>query len=391
MGDSLRHGGGPGGRVLAHPGRWALAAMAASASLGAQAQASSVTLYGAADAYFNYMHSSSGKTTRGLENGAYEHSQIGVRGVEDIGDGFTVKFQFEGGLSVTTGAADDPAGVFNRQTWVGMGSPWGEVRIGRQETTIFHKGIYIDFTARTMGSLVGEFGVPARYDRMISYASPRWGGLQVDVQASVPGTPTGGVFAQSIYLLGLDYLNGPFRVGYGGLRAKPPSGAPYGKQVFYDNLYTNWDYGRGTVYLTYVRSNISTSSGSGANEINNGGTILGQSGGVVAGTNPDVNRTYNVWQVSADYHVTPRLRIGAQWGWVRDTSGSGRNASGGTIGGYYYLSKRTILLALVDTVRNGRNAGFRILGTGMDSNFTTSQDVNGRNIFGVQLGMVHSF
>jgi hypothetical protein len=59
--------------------------------------------------------------------------------------------------------------------------------------------------------------------------------------------------------LALDYSNGPWRFGYAGLAAKPASTAKYDNQVQYHNLYANWDYGHGKVYLAYVRSNNVTS------------------------------------------------------------------------------------------------------------------------------------
>ena len=110
--------------------------------------------------------------------------------------------------------------------------------------------------------------------------------------------------------MGVDYNTGPYRVGYAGLRGKPPATSAQSKNVFYDNLYANYDFGPGKVYLAYVRSNNST----GTAVSNNAGTILGNVGGVVAGTNADVNRTFDIWQISADYRVLPLLRVGALWG-----------------------------------------------------------------------------
>jgi hypothetical protein len=51
-----------------------------------------------------------------------------------------------------------------------------------------------------------------------------------------------------------------------------------------------------------------------------------------------------------------------------------------------------MLLALVDTVRNDTNGGWRPAGSaGLKTNFATPNDVNGRTINGVQLGVVHRF
>ncbi len=59
-----------------------------------------------------------------------------------------------------------------------MTTPYGEVRVGRQNSEPFLGGNYVDYTERTLGSVVNSFGVPSRYDGDIGYVSPRIGGLQ---------------------------------------------------------------------------------------------------------------------------------------------------------------------------------------------------------------------
>ena len=366
----------------------ALAALGAACSAHAQqAASSSVTLYGSIDQYLNYMHSSSGATVKSLEDGALLRSRIGVRGSEDLGGGYAAKFNLEGGLNADTGASADSSRFFDRQSWVGLATPVGEFRLGRQNGPILTRGGYIDFTTRTLGSMVNNFGVPSRYDNDIAYLSPRIGGVAGEVHFALPEVP-GSVARQSVIQGAVDYINDYMRLGYIGLRGSAPANAPFPRDVVYDNLFANWMYGKGTVYLTYVRSNNSTGNA----VSNNAGSILGNVGGLVAGTNPDVNRFYRIWQVSADYQVSAKLRVGALWGRIEDTSGSGRNANGGAIGAYYDLSKRTTLIALVDTLRNGANGGFRPSGSaGLKTNFGTPNDVNGRTINGVQLGVLHRF
>ncbi|HYS12283.1 MAG TPA: porin, partial [Burkholderiaceae bacterium] len=155
-------------------------------------------------------------------------------------------------------------------------------------------------------------------------------------------------------------------------------------------------YGRGTVYLAFVRSNNSTATA----VSNNAGTILSNVGGTPnagagsfnPGTNPDLNNFYNIYQISADFQATEQLRVGALWGKIDDKSGRDRGATGGSIGAYYDLSKRTMLLALVDTLRNDTNGGWRPAGSaGLKSTFAAPGDINGRTINGVQVGIVHRF
>jgi predicted porin len=368
-----------------------IGAAALLAAAGAQAQSTHVTVYGSIDQYLNYMRSSSGASIKALQDGSMLRSRLGFRGLEDLGGGVSAKFNVEMGLNATTGAAADASRSFDRQAWAGLATPYGEVRLGRQNTIIFSRGDYIDYTSRTLGSLVNSFGVPSRYDDDVAYFSPRMAGFQVDAHLNLPGTPAG-TLKQSVFQAGVDYLNGPVRVGYAGLRGKAPAGATVKDDVAYDNFYGNYDYGQGKVYLVVIRSNNNTSSGSGDTLINNGAAILGNVGGMVAGTNTDAQKFYRIVQGSVDYKITPALRVGTLWGRITDTSGRGRNATGGSIGAYYDLSKRTTLLALVDTVRNDAGAGFRLAGSaGLTQNFTAANDVNGRSIKGVQTGIVHRF
>jgi predicted porin len=352
----------------------------------AMAQTSSVTLYGSMDQYLNYMRSSSGASIKSLEDGAYLRSRLGVRGVEALGDGWTAKFQMEHGLSTDTGTQADASRFWDRQAWVGIGHPVGDVRLGRQNGPIFARGGYIDFTSRTLGSVVNAFGVPTRYDNTLSFTSARLAGFTFDAHASIPETPQGN--RALVYQIGTDYVTQQFRIGYAGMRARPQADAPINKDVVYDNVFANWMYGKGTVYLAFVRSNNNTATA----VSNNAGTIVGNVGGFNAGTNPDLNNFYRVWQVSADYVATPQLRIGALYGVIDDQSGRDRGAKGGGLGAYYDLSKRTTFVALVNTLRNDANGGWRPSGSaGLKTTFTAPSDVNGRRIDGVQLGLVHRF
>lgn len=366
----------------------ALAFAALCASAAASAQTSTVTLYGSIDQYLNYMKSSSGASYTSLNDGAFLRSRIGFKGVEDLGNGLTAKFQLEHGLSADTGTQADSTRFFDRQSWVGIASKeYGEFRLGRQNTAIFYRGDYIDYGSRTLGSIVNNFGTPSRYDNDLSWQSPRWAGLMLEAHYAL-GESTAGSGKQAVYQLAADYLNGPFRVGYAGIVGKPPANAQYDKSVEYHNLYANYDYGQGKVYAVFIRSNNSTSS---AATSNNGTTILGTVGALVTGLRPEVERYYNIYQLSADYRLTPSLRVGALYGQIVDKSNNDAGAKGGSVGAFYDLSKRTTLLALAETMSNQANGGFRPSGSaGVSPNFTGA-DVNGQRIHGVQLGIIHRF
>jgi predicted porin len=368
----------------------ALACMAAWQA-AAQAQ-SNVAIYGNFDEYLGYIRSSSGAHITGLNDGAVLRSRLGFRGTEDVGGGYKVKFTLEQGINADTGTGADSTRLFDRQAWVGIEAPGGEYRIGRQNTEIFLIGGAIDYTERTtFGSLFNTFGIPSRYDNDLSYRSPRLAGAQLVLHYALPenGGATRG--NSPVYQLALDYRNGPYRAGYAGLQASPNSvTATVHDKVVYHNVYADYQYGGGTIYLAAARSNNSTSSTSGLNA----GVILNNvsnPNNFFAGTDRNAARYYNFYQVSADYRVSSQLRIGALYGIIKDTSGGEAGARGANTGAYYELSKRTTLYGFASVMQNQANAGFRFSGSAGPSANLAGADINGKHLTGLQAGILHKF
>lgn len=365
-----------------------LAGMACSA----QAQnASSAVLYGTFDQYIGHIRSSSGNSITGLNDGAILRSRLGVRGTEELGDGLQMKFTLEQGINADSGSGADSSRLFDRQAWIGLNTPYGEFRAGRQNTQVFYIGGAIDYTERTtFGSIFNTFGVPSRYDNDFSYKSPRLYGVQVDVHYALPekaGHGAGGGVRQ----LAIDWQRGPWRAGYAGVVASPdPVTAAVRRKVEYHNLYANVRYGPGTVYLAVGRSNNSTASAAGRNA----GSILsnvGAAGNSFAGTDVNANRFYNLWELSADYRVSQQFRVGAMVGGVHDTSGGKAGARSANVGAYYDLSKRTLLYGFASVLKNEANAGFRFSSSAAPSANLAGADVDGRRLTGLQIGILHKF
>jgi predicted porin len=365
-------------------------ALTACASL-AQAQ-SNVSLYGNFDEYLGYIHSSNGEHITGLNDGAILRTRLGVRGSEGLAAGYEVKYTLEMGINADTGVSADTNRLFDRQAWIGVATPVGEVRVGRQNTEIFFTGGPIDYTERTtFGSVINTFGVPSRYDNDISYRTPRIAGLMLSLHYALPenGGATRG--NRPIYQAALDFEQGRYRFGYAGLQATPNRiTATVRDKISYQHLYANYKYDAGTVYLAFVRSNNSTASVNGRNA----GTILsnvGSPNNYFAGTDPNAGRYYNIWQISADYRVTPTLRIGALYGVMNDTSDGDAGARGGNVGAYYAMSKRTTLYSFLSYLKNEANAGFRFSSSAAPSANLAGDAINGRELTGLQLGILHRF
>jgi predicted porin len=349
-------------------------------------------VYGNFDEYIGTIHSSSGASITGLNDGAILRSRLGVRGAEDLAPGIQVKYNLEMGVNADTGTGADASRLFDRQAWVGVATAAGEFRAGRQNTDIFLIGGAIDYTDRTtFGSVINTFGIPSRYDNDLSYKSPRWAGLQASIHYALPenGGATRGNHA--LIQVALDYQGGPFRVGYAGVRASPNDAtATVREKVKYHNAYFNYRYGQGTAYLAVVRSNNSTANANGLNA----GTILNNvsiPNNFFAGTDANARRYYNIWQVSADYKITPVFRVGALYGQIHDTSGGEGGARGANVGTYYELSKRTTLYGFLSRLHNEAHAGFRFSSSAGPSANLAGNDINGRRLTGLQLGAVHRF
>lgn len=189
----------------------AVAVALATLGMGAAYAQSSLTLYGNADVSLDHVKGTKGvalapalgASTVGLFNkgsvtrvspSATSQTSYGIRGTEDIGGGFKASFVLEGQLSHDTGALSQDGRVFGRQSYVGLTTPFGEVRLGRQYAPIFYSTAVVTGERFGATDLFIEGGATnnlmVRQDNQISY----WlkaGGLT----ASVAYTPNAGSYA----------------------------------------------------------------------------------------------------------------------------------------------------------------------------------------------------
>lgn len=368
--------------------------VAAALSVGSAAALaqSNVAVYGNLDQYLGYIHSSSGNSITGLNDGAVFRSRLGFRGAEDLGGGTQLKFTLEQGFSGDTGAQADATRLFDRQAWLGVAGSYGDLRVGRQNTAVFLVGSGNDYTERsTFGSVLNTFGIPTRFDNDISYRTVRMSGVQVELHYALPENGGATKGNRAILQLGVDYTLGDYRVGYAGLSATPNQvTATVQEKVVFHNLYGAYKYGQGTLYLGFERSNNPTANANGrtaATLISN----ISNPNNFFPGTDANARRFFNVSQVSADYRLSAALRVGALYGVIRDTSGGNAGAKGGNAGAYYDLSKRTLLYGFANWMKNEANGGFRFSGSGAPSANLAGADINGKTLTGLQAGIVHRF
>lgn len=116
-----------------------LTLLAALIALGgaAQAQTSSVTLFGVVDAAARHVKNGDDSVTS-LASGGFNSSRLGVRGTEDLGGGLGAGFWLEHGFSVDSGSVSDSNRFWNRRATVSLtSSALGELRLGRDFTPTY--------------------------------------------------------------------------------------------------------------------------------------------------------------------------------------------------------------------------------------------------------------
>ena len=249
-----------------------LIAIAALAAVGAASAQSSVTLYGLADVYAGQ---SKTVTTVGAEkvevkktgfnSGGLQGSRIGVKGVEDLGNGLKAVFNYEMGFDAIDGhlTANGSSDVgFGRRAVVGVQGGFGSVLLGRDYTPLFNL-----LTASTPNGMANtwETTTDAFQTRAngVHYAGnfagvgvQAFGGYAKETQK----TFTNGVLTSTDvdtkstgYGLGLSYANGPFMVGVAGQQFK---GQEFGTTVSKDTeagVGASYDFGAAKLFANYVQ------------------------------------------------------------------------------------------------------------------------------------------
>ena len=122
----------------------ALAVLGAFAGV-ASAQ-SSVTLFGTVDLSAKYVKNDGSARRVSLSQDGINSSQLGFRGVEDLGGGLKASFILLSGVSADTGRnSGDTAGkTFNRRATASLMGGFGEVRLGRDYTPTFWNNTIFD-------------------------------------------------------------------------------------------------------------------------------------------------------------------------------------------------------------------------------------------------------
>ena len=179
-----------------------LAAVAVLGAFAGSALAADVTLYGKVDLGLNYTHTDVDGVSSdnwGMKSGQNSGSRFGIKGTEQISEGLTVGFQLENGFDADDGrfkyGNDDGERMFGREARLFVQTDFGELGFGRMGGLDSGSGSYDIFGGNagvfgTGWSGIGSdsaifLGMSSRYDNMITYKSPTFGGVTVYAQASL--------------------------------------------------------------------------------------------------------------------------------------------------------------------------------------------------------------
>ena len=268
-----------------------LIAVAALSAMAASAMAANVTLYGKIDQGFQVQSKKvDGKdrvtTWKGV-SGISSGSRWGLKGTEEIADGYTVGFVLESGFDGMTGKSGQGSRLFGRDAFVTLGTPFGSLTVGR--TGMLSDGCTGDIVSGPASPFGTSYGIAAatttsfvglgetRTDRAVRYVSPKFAGVQFHAEyANMNGEATAST-KKRYGGVGVSYANGPF---YAAVTAEtirlPASDAAKNPQAY--GFAANYDFGVAKVFAGYQYAKESAKWG----DLNAG--TLGVSAPVAGGT-----------------------------------------------------------------------------------------------------------
>ena len=174
---------------------------------------------------------SSNQDFSGVGEQLHNSNRFGFKGSQDLGDGFKAGVTLEGNFSARTGAAGKDSGgtgsagttLFDREANVYLSNKeYGQLQLGRGKNFLYNvldefdsRGNWNFGGAKSVARYAGFYsgsGV-SRFDNMIRYTSPSFGGLKFDY-AYAAGNQLGDTNYKSSYNAGVRYTAGDLDLAY---------------------------------------------------------------------------------------------------------------------------------------------------------------------------------
>lgn len=361
------------------------ASVAVLGAFAGSALAADVQLYGLVDLGLNWTQVDKGTTTTdsfGMGSGQNSGSRFGLKGTEDLGNGYKVGFNLENSFKADDGAFDKGSRLFHRESILFVQTPYGELSAGRTGGLDSGVGRYGQMGSGATAMSTGWdniaktskvfLGLGDRMDNTLTYQSPKFAGVTVLAQASLKKsnvndkgvaieTEEGSSDADRYYALGVTYGAGALNAGlvysqtdWNRTELKDQTNDDNQTVV---SAFANYDFGM-------VKPMVAVQYFDGGKDVDVANTALNKGYGfVVGGTAPLVGGTLKVQLGWNDYED------------VKTGATEGNNIITG-VGYEYPLSKRTFVYTA---------AGYTQVKTetaGVETKTKTSE---------VMLGMVHKF
>jgi predicted porin len=356
-----------------------LAASAGTASAqGGVPPPSAVTIYGIVDAGWVRETGGAAGIVNKLTSGVGAYSRLGFRGTEDLGGGLSAFFTLEAGFRVDTGELDTPNTLFQRQAFVGLKSPGGQLTLGRQYTPL-HQALtqvadpFATGYAAGSKNLFPDFGTNIRTSNTVQYTSPVFEGITGEL-AYAFGEQPGSNKAGHQLGAAIGYSNGPLnvRLAYNNKNndvVPAPGVTPVTRTVARNTLLAaNYDF-------KVVKAYFAVQVDKGFNS-----APLGNNSNPFGGVPPRPSFDGREFLLGLSAPVGPgTLLASAQH--KNDKTPFNQDANAWGVGYLYTLSKRTLLYAVYGTVDNQNGAGYTV-------NNNTEAGTGDRAI---NLGVRHSF
>ncbi|MGA7750092.1 MAG: porin [Gallionella sp.] len=192
-----------------------------------------VNVYGVLDAWVGDVTASGTKSQMLVASGGLSQSRLGVKAMEDLGNGTKVMGVLEYGVDGTD--ASGLGGTVARQKLLGLTGGWGTVAAGYLQTAGYDWATKYDPAADSSisalqnitgsasantGFLIGNMAIVARAQRALAYLSPDFSGFNFAVNYSTAlggagdlGLPSSASSASNALLLSGNYGMGPWSVG----------------------------------------------------------------------------------------------------------------------------------------------------------------------------------
>ncbi len=265
-----------------------LIAVAALSTMAASAMAANVTLYGKIDQGFQIQSQKVGDGDRATTwqgvSGISSGSRWGLKGTEEIADGYKVGFVLESGFDGMDGTGNN---AFNRDAFLTLNTPFGMLTVGR--TGKLSDGNTGDIIAGQASPFGTSYKLAAstnttfvgfnndRTDRALRYVSPKFAGVQFHAEYANMNAGKTASTKQRYGGVGVSYANGPFYAAVTAETIRMPAGVADDDPQAY-GFAANYDFGVAKVFAGYQYAKESAKWG----DLNAG--TLGVSAPVAGGT-----------------------------------------------------------------------------------------------------------